>query len=280
MPPFSTGMAAPGLDSRSAVPPLLLEADCSASSTASAMLPAPAVRPRSRCIGISSARRGRRWHPLRSRDRARVDSPNRGLRPIDPLSTPRAASRSAGSGNFSRLFGSFQPAQPPCKNSPESGSNSPLRIDARRPLRSTVISRGLPRPAPAGAREALQSLPALDVPVLNRRHDHRTRGGGPRLLPTKPVATSLRPCQRSHAGRTRCAVRLSSTWCGTRGRPPAPAIPSSTRSTQRAAVLAPQGLPARPPRQLDTALDFRSGVDPCERMALRHRTDPPEDAEA
>ncbi len=34
------------------------------------------------------------------------------------------------------------------------------------------------------------------------------------------------------------------------------------------------GSPRDTARQLDTALDIRSGVDPCERMALRHRTDP------
>ena len=45
--------------------------------------------------------------------------------------------------------------------------------------------------------------------------------------------------------------------------------PLSTRSTQRAVVFALLGSPRAFAHTLDTALDFRSGADPCEWMTLR-----------
>ncbi|MDO8778241.1 MAG: hypothetical protein Q7K57_57905, partial [Burkholderiaceae bacterium] len=45
--------------------------------------------------------------------------------------------------------------------------------------------------------------------------------------------------------------------------------PLSTRYTQRAVVFASLGSPRVPAHKLGTALDFRSGVDPYEWMALR-----------
>jgi hypothetical protein len=44
--------------------------------------------------------------------------------------------------------------------------------------------------------------------------------------------------------------------------------PLSKRSTQRAVVFAFLGSPRVLAHKLGTALDFRSGVDPCEWMAL------------
>ena len=43
----------------------------------------------------------------------------------------------------------------------------------------------------------------------------------------------------------------------------------STRSTQRAVVFALLGSTRAPAHKLGTALDIRSGADPCESMALR-----------
>jgi hypothetical protein len=56
---------------------------------------------------------------------------------------------------------------------------------------------------------------------------------------------------------------------GTRCRTAVPAIPLSMRSTHRTAVFVFLGSPCDFAHELDTALDFRSGADPCEWLALR-----------
>jgi len=48
-----------------------------------------------------------------------------------------------------------------------------------------------------------------------------------------------------------------------------PAILLSMRSSPRTVVFAFLGSPCVPAHQLCTALDFRSGADPCEWMVLR-----------
>ena len=48
-----------------------------------------------------------------------------------------------------------------------------------------------------------------------------------------------------------------------------PRPPLSMRFTHRAVVFASLGSPRALAHKLDTTLHFRSGVDPCERMALQ-----------
>ncbi len=113
--------------------------------------------------------------------------------------------------------------------------------------------------------KASQSLPALQAPVSNR--NSRSPGGG------GPEVVLRSACARGFAGVHRRAFRETRHRLRSPGRHPMPHRCSrhhlSTRSTQRAVVFALMGSPLASAHRLGTALDFRSGADPCESMALR-----------
>jgi hypothetical protein len=95
----------------------------------------------------------------------------------------------------------------------------------------------------------------------------RPRGGGTEVLPRSASEATSR--LQPGVPETRHPLRPS-------GRHPMPyrcsRHPLSTRSTHRTAVFAFLGSPCALAHELDTALDPRSGADPCERMALRIQT--------
>ena len=113
--------------------------------------------------------------------------------------------------------------------------------------------------------KASQSLRALQAPVSNR--NSRSPGGG------GPEVFRRSACARGPAGVHRRAFREARHRLRSPGRHPMPHRCSrhhpSTRSTQRAVVFALMGSPLASAHRLGTALDFRSGADPCESMALR-----------
>jgi len=76
-------------------------------------------------------------------------------------------------------------------------------------------------------------------------------------------------CQPLRLGAHGSASRPSISRPGTRCRLPIPPSPEHACFTPPAAVLALMGSPLVSAQTPDTALDFRSGVDPCGRMALR-----------
>ena len=138
------------------------------------------------------------------------------------------------------------------------------RLTAPPVLASTTVSRGPSRPRSIAEQKASQSLPALEALVPNRQCRH-PRGGGPEVFLVVHVPGFSCDHRRALLKRTK-ANRAPS-------RHPMPCHcsrhPLSTRSTQRAAVFALLGSPRAFAHKLDTALDFRSGANPYEWMALR-----------
>lgn len=159
-----------------------------------------------------------------------------------------------------------------CGSAPRfDASCSPPEIDARR-LTRALLWRQLAAPEgslPCSIAESKRRCgrhPPFKRRSLNRP-GHRLRADDPWAISF--VVHAPRPSSE-HAGRSSRTRRgMTQTLC----RHPMPIRcsrpPSSTRSTHRAAVFALVGSPHDLARQLDTALDIRSGVDPCEWMALR-----------
>ena len=144
------------------------------------------------------------------------------------------------------------------------------KVSARRVDRSapTGVNYGFPMAVLAmllAEPKASQSLPALEAPISNRQC-RRPRGGGPEVFLVVQVAVTWPAFIAGRSLKRATANRAP-------GRHPMPCTcsrhPLSTRSTQRAVVFALMGSPLAPAHRLDTALDFRSGADPCEWMALR-----------
>ncbi len=114
--------------------------------------------------------------------------------------------------------------------------------------------------------KASQSLPALQAPAFEPGQSSSFEALAPRSI-------FRSACARGPAGVHRRAFLKRATAFDTTGRHPMPHRCSrhrlSTRSTQRAVVFALLGSTRALAHRLGTALDIRSGVDPCESMALR-----------
>ena len=136
---------------------------------------------------------------------------------------------------------------------------------------STTHSRGHPQPPALCSKEASQSSPALEAPAPSRC-GHHPGGDGAEVSFSKCMRHTDPASIPLGAPEARRGLRHRA---GTGCRVPDPVITRACVVQRRAQSCLPYGLPARSRSNARTALDFRSGVDPCERMTLRTRTDPP-----
>lgn len=162
-----------------------------------------------------------------------------------------------------RRVAALQP--PPSSHAPSRRLRCP-RLTPYPCSSSTTHSRGLPQPAALCSKEASQSSPALEA---------RPRAGAAATLEVVGPEVSRRSAWTIDPA-SACRWALLEARRGRRS-PGRYLMPRSRSryhvskrcSTPRAVVLALMGSLLALAHTLDTALDIRSGVDPCEWMALR-----------
>jgi len=130
---------------------------------------------------------------------------------------------------------------------------------------STTHSRGHPQPPALCSKEASQSSPALEAPAPSRC-GHHPGGDGAEVSFSKCMRHTDPASIPLGAPEARRGLRHRA---GTGCRVPDPVITRACVVQRRAQSCLPYGLPARSRSNARTALDFRSGVDPCQRMTLR-----------
>ena len=196
---------------------------------------------------------------------AGLQRPSRGQRRAKCLSTPSWI-------YFPEPFATQNgPHRPPAATSSATvkprviASLAGLRIDGHRP---SIVNYLLPRatfsPLPCAAkRRRSRHLPlkprpragaAITPEVMAPRFPSRS------ACATDPASIPLGALEARRGLRHRA---------GTGCRVPDPVITRACVVQRRAQSCLPYGLPARSRSNARTALDFRSGVDPCQRMTLR-----------
>lgn len=142
---------------------------------------------------------------------------------------------------------------------------TPRALTCKATSSSTTSSRGPSLARSVEEQKASQSLPAPEALALSRG-GRCPRGSGSEVSVRSACAFDLR-----QPSGWALLKRVEAVDLPTRHPMPAPdpAITEHACSTPQAVVFAPMGSPLVFALTFDTALDFRSGAAPCERMALR-----------